>query len=195
MKMVQPFKTTNCILREPTESRVDGLVQKILTMFGAAFKGLKHANISHLEDMPSSVKELWCSSMTSSPLLFKSSRCWQDRPPSVRGLVLDTLNSLQNHGSSSLSESECSFRINYRGEVNTSVSPAMAIAQFLDPDPVDPIFITGLRMPVVNGIGYRAPYELSTIVEPFEESNIQVNLTPKYSFVDLHIGTSLVIFL
>ena len=31
--------------------------------------------------------------------------------------------------------------------------------------------------------------ELSTTVEPYDEANTQLNLTPKYSFVDLHIGS------
>jgi hypothetical protein len=66
----------------------------------------------------------------------------------------------------------------------------MAIAQLLDPDPVHPTFITGLRLLIMSRVGFAAPYRLSTIAEPFEESNLQANLTPEFSFVDLHIGTS-----
>lgn len=62
------------------------------------------------------------------------------------------------------------------------------ISQLLDPDPSSPAFLTGLRLPTVAELGFRAPYDLCTIVEPAEESNIQVNLTPKFLFFDLHIG-------
>jgi hypothetical protein len=74
--------------------------------------------------------------------------------------------------------------------VDTLVDPATTIAQLLDPDPLSPVFLTGLRLLIVADRGFRCPYELCRVVEPMEELNSQVNVTPKYSFVDLHIGKS-----
>jgi hypothetical protein len=79
-----------------------------------------------------------------------------------------------------------SFQVNYRGEPDNSIRPQLAIAQLVEPDPKDPVCITGLRLPVVNH--FRTPCDMSLIAEPFDASNIQANLTPEFSFVDLHIG-------
>jgi hypothetical protein len=84
--------------------------------------------------------------------------------------------------------SESRFNVNQGGEVDASVEAAMVIAQLLDPNPTHPVFFTGVRLPALANIGFRAPYDLCTIVEPVEECNIQVNVTPKYAFVDLHVG-------
>lgn len=173
-------QATNSIMGLSTESQVGRLLGKVMTMFGSIVTGLEHADISHLEDMPSSMRDLWTSSTTSYPSLFKSSHCWRGRPPLVRELILDTLESLQKHGSSTLSQSKCSFRVNYCGEINMSINPDMAIAQLVDPDPAGLTLITGLQSPTVDRFGFAAPYKLSIIVKPFKESNIQVNLTPDF---------------
>jgi hypothetical protein len=52
------------------------------------------------------------------------------------------------------------------------------------------VFLTGVRLPIVADQGFRCPYELCRVVEPMEELNSQVNVTLKYSFVDLHISKS-----
>jgi hypothetical protein len=107
----------------------------------------------------------------------------------MRELVTETLELIARHPPPS-TKSEFAFRVNYQGEVDTLVDPATTIAQLLDPDPSSPVFLTGLRLPIVADRGFRCPYELCRVVEPMEESNSQVNVTPKYSFVDLHIGKS-----
>lgn len=63
-----------------------------------------------------------------------------------------------------------------------------AVSQLVDPDPNKTAFLTGLRLPIVDDLGFRVPHDLCRVFEPFSESNNQVNLTPKHSFVDLHIG-------
>ncbi len=84
--------------------------------------------------------------------------------------------------------SERAFRVNYQVGVDMSVDAEIAIAQLLDPDLSGPVFLTGLRLPIVADMGFRCPYDLCTVVEPIEESNSQVNLTPKFWFVDIHTG-------
>jgi hypothetical protein len=75
-----------------------------------------------------------------------------------------------------------------RGEGDDSVDLQEAIAQLVDPEPNNPVFLTGLKLPLLSKSLFRTLIELSNFVEPYEETNIQLNLTPKYSFVDLHIG-------
>ncbi|KAH8431015.1 uncharacterized protein LDX57_008676 [Aspergillus melleus] len=101
-------------------------------------------------------------------------------------MVCETLQSI-THRFSPERDDESTFRVNYQGEVDASVDPGIAIAQLLDPDPLKPVFLTGLRLPILAELGFRCPSDLCTVAEPMEESNVQINLTPKFSFVDLHI--------
>lgn len=80
------------------------------------------------------------------------------------------------------------FWINYLGEVNESINPRIVLVQLIDLDPVHPVSLMDLRLPSVENCGFCCPYDLCVVVEPEEECNDQVNMTPKYSFVDLHIG-------
>ena len=60
--------------------------------------------------------------------------------------------------------------MNYQGEVDMSVDPNTAIAQLVDPDPTKPVFLTGLRLPAVDNLGFHAPHEICKIAEPVDES-------------------------
>jgi hypothetical protein len=166
-----------------------GLLRRALTeiqeSFGASFGGLIHCDLHHLTAVPSTVQLLWQSWTTSLPSLYNSSQCWTAGAPSTRELFLDALSRI---GSKTQSASEEDFRINYQGEVNESIDPKIVLAQLIDPDPCSPAFLTGLRLPSVESCGFRCPYGLCEVLEPEEECNIQINMTPKYSFVDLHIG-------
>lgn len=102
-------------------------------------------------------------------------------------MVCETLQLIVHHRSPE-KDDESTLRVNYQGEVDASVDPGMAIAQLLEPDPLKPVFLTGLRLPILAALGFRCPSDLCTVAEPMEESNVQINLTPKFSFVDLHIG-------
>jgi hypothetical protein len=119
-------------------------------------------------------------------MLFDSSQCWALRIPSARELVVDALVSFQKTQCQSTLEED--FRINFQGEINESINPGIVVAQLIDPNPVQTVFLTGLRLPSAENCGFRCPYDLCAVVEPEEECNVQVNMTPKYSFVDLHIG-------
>jgi hypothetical protein len=163
-------------------------VTEIQESFGASFGGLIHCGLHHLTEVPPKVKLLWQSWTTSLPILYNSSQCWTAGAPSTRELFLDALARIGSKQTQSASEED--FRINYQGEVNESIDPRIVFAQLVDPDPCSPAFLTGLRLPSVESCGFRCPYDLCGVLEPEEECNIQVNMTPKYSFVDLHIGRS-----
>ncbi|EED14478.1 hypothetical protein TSTA_106880 [Talaromyces stipitatus ATCC 10500] len=166
-------------------SLVREALKEIQESFGAAFGGLKHCTLYPLDDVPPTVRSLWQSCTTSLPTLYNSSQCWTVRTPLARELVIDALIKIRSKQIQSASEED--FRLNYQGEVNESIDPTIVLAQLVDPDPCCPAFLTGLRSPSVESCGFRCPYDLCTVVEPEEECNIQVNMTPKFSFVDLHI--------
>uniref|UniRef100_A0A093V791 JmjC domain-containing histone demethylation protein 1 n=1 Tax=Talaromyces marneffei PM1 TaxID=1077442 RepID=A0A093V791_TALMA len=166
-------------------SPVRQTLEEIQECFGAAFSGLNRCDLYPLGDVPPTVRSLWQSCTTSVPTLYNSSQCWTVRIPSARDLVIDALVRAEN--TRSQPDSEEDFRVSCQGEVNGSIDHRIVLAQLIDPDPVQPIFLTGLRLPSAENYGFRCPYDLCAVVEPEEECNVQVNMTPKYSFVDLHI--------
>ena len=68
-----------------------------------------------------------------------------------------------------------------------SVEPNTAVAQLVDPDSNKPVFLTGLQLPAVDNLRFCAPHDIRKFVEPVDETNVQVNLMPGHSFVDLQI--------
>ncbi|KAL4935580.1 hypothetical protein BDV06DRAFT_228695 [Aspergillus oleicola] len=77
------------------------------------------------------------------------------------------------------------FSISIKGEVGDKSQAGLAIAQLLDPDPAHPAFLVSLQLPLVER-GFCCPATISSIAEPMDESCPEANLTPKFSFVDLH---------
>ncbi|KAE8334465.1 hypothetical protein BDV24DRAFT_26640 [Aspergillus arachidicola] len=112
-----------------------------------------------------SVQSLWQLSTVSVPILLPSSKCWVSRAPSQNELIEDTIQAIKS-SSPSTSVSESTFK------------PRSDKAA---------VYLTGLRLPIVKKMGFRCPDDLCTVVERNEEPNEQVNLTPKFSFADLHI--------
>lgn len=167
-------------------SLVQQTLEEIQECFGAAFSGLSRCDVYPLSDVPSTVRTLWRFCTTSIPTLYDSSPCWTVRIPSARELVIDVLDRADNPRRQPDSEED--FQVNCQGEINGSIDHRIVVAQLIDPDPVQPVFLTGLRLPSTESCGFRCPYDLCKVVEPEEECNVQVNMTPKYSFVDLHIG-------
>ncbi|OKL55209.1 hypothetical protein UA08_09520 [Talaromyces atroroseus] len=166
-------------------SPVQQAITEIQEHFGASFGGLKQCKLYPANDSSPTLRSLWHSCTTSLPTLYSSTQCWTVRMPSARELVLDALVRI---GSKQIqSDSEEDFRINYQGEINDSLNPGMALAQLIDPDPCRPVFLTGLRLATIESCVFRCPYDLCAVVEPEEECNVQVNMTPKFSFIDLHI--------
>ncbi len=142
------------------------------------------AQLSTLDNITPEIHSIWEQSTTSLPIVLRADQCWNPRPLTNKELVLATLDFLNDkpvgRGST--------YTVFSRGERDDSVDPREAIAQLCDPEPTNPVFLTGLRLPGFSDGLFRTPMELSNFVEPYEETNIQLNLTPKYSFVDLHIG-------
>jgi hypothetical protein len=165
------------------------MLKEISNKFGPNLAIFSIPDPSTLGDMSEKTRSLWLSSTSSIPQLLDSSQSWRGRAPLVRELVTNTLQKIGagDHTATTV-RSESHLCVNYQGEVDQNVDPHLVIAQLVDSDPHKPVFLTGLRLPIVQDLGFRVPLDVCNVVEPFYESNEQVNLTPKYSFVDLHIG-------
>lgn len=181
---------------------VQAIKGAVITTFGVAYENIARANVYHLNDVKSGVHHLnddilhvqstWLSSTASLPKLLPSSKCWAKRVPSRSELVADTIGLIARSGLENNSTN--SFTVTYQGEVGQPVKAGMAIAQLLDPNPIDPVSVLSLRLPILEELGFCCPVDLCSVIEPMEETPPQANLTPKYSFVDLHIGKRVRVF-
>ncbi|KAJ5161028.1 hypothetical protein N7492_006420 [Penicillium capsulatum] len=164
------------------------MLQDVLHEFGPSFGVLSIPDSSTLESMPEKNRSLWLSTTSSVPSLLDASQSWRGEAPRVRELVMDTLRTIESSDHANASHrSESQFCVNFQGEVDDTVNPRVVISQLVDADHNKTAFLTGLRLPIVDDLGFRVPPDICRLFEPFSESNNQVNLTPKYSFVDLHI--------
>lgn len=165
------------------------MLQEISDEFGSSFGLSSIPDPSTLESMSEKTRSLWLSSTSSIPQLLVSSQSWRGRAPLIRELVMDTLRKLRDSNRTTVAvRSESQYCVNYQGQVDDTVDPYIVISQLVDCDPNKTAFLTGLRLPIIEDLGFRVPHDVCRVVEPFYESNDQVNLTPKYAFVDLHIG-------
>lgn len=164
------------------------ILREIQADFGSEFGVLTKCHLSYWNRMSEQNQDLWLKCTSSTPYLLNGSRCWRGRAPLARELFMDTIRELSTTNSTTERSSEARFRANFQGEVDEAFDPYLVLSQLIDPDPNKPAFLTGLRLPSVDSLGFRLPCDISTVVEPFDETNNQVNLTPKYSFVDLHTG-------
>jgi hypothetical protein len=165
------------------------MLKEILEEVGPNFAIGSIPDPSTLDSMSEKTRPLWLSSTSSIPQLLDSSQSWRGRVPLVRELVTQTLQKIgaRNHTATAV-RSESHLCVNYQGELDTVADPNVAISQLVDADPNKPVFLTGLRLPIIENLEFRVPLDVCKVAEPFYESNEQVNMTPKYSFVDLHIG-------
>jgi hypothetical protein len=149
-------------------------------MMGVLFQ----AQLSTLNNITPEIRSMWEQSTISLPRVLRAEQCWNPHPLTNKELVLATLDFLNDQSM----DSRSTYTVFSRGERDDSVDPREAIVQLVDPEPTNPVLLTGLRLPLFSNGLFRTPIEPSNFVEPYEETNIQPNLTPKYSFVDLHIG-------
>ncbi|PMD25870.1 hypothetical protein NA56DRAFT_744873 [Hyaloscypha hepaticicola] len=71
--------------------------------------------------------------------------------------------------------------------VGHQLDPRISIAQLHDPKELHPISLIGFNLRSVPVTSFSAPLALSEFVEPHDERNLQLLLTPKYGFTDLHM--------
>jgi hypothetical protein len=124
-----------------------------------------------LEDISFQTQILW----TSQVRIVTASRCWRSRCPSTEEVY-----------SASFNLPKKAYRVFERGE--RGGDPSAAFWQLLQPNPNNPVCIIDLQLTLSHDIHFRASEELFDILTPLMEQQMVFNLTPKYSFVDLHIG-------
>ncbi|KXL41588.1 hypothetical protein M433DRAFT_72742 [Acidomyces richmondensis BFW] len=169
-----------------SQKELSSILREIQTNFGPKYGVLFKCHLSHWNRMSDQNQDLWLKSTSSAPRLLDGSHCWRGRAPLARELFMDTIKEISTENSTTQKSSESRFRANFQGEVDEAFDPYLVLSQLIDPDPNKPGFLTGLRLPSIDQFGFRSPCDISSIIEPFDETNNQVNLTPKYSFVDLH---------
>jgi hypothetical protein len=191
------YRNETALLQTSAVPTVQAIKEAVLKTFGDAYASIAHANVYHLNDVTSNdellhVQSTWLLSTASLPKLLPSSKCWANRVPSRLELVADTIGLIARSGLENNSTS--TFSVNYQGEVGQRVQAGLAIAQLLDPTPRNPVSILSLRLPVLEELGFCCPVDLCSVIEPMEETPARANLTPKFSFVDLHTGKRIRIF-
>jgi hypothetical protein len=148
----------------------------------AILKAISNTTLCTLDNVPSETESLWETSTTTLPRLFESAECWNEKPPESTKLILETLDAIADPNTIITA-----FR---RGEADTKVDPRVAIAQLHDPKELHPISLIGFNLPSVPDTSFSATPALSEFVEPHDERNLQLLLTPKYGFTDLHIDSA-----
>ncbi|KAH7363952.1 hypothetical protein BKA65DRAFT_388900, partial [Rhexocercosporidium sp. MPI-PUGE-AT-0058] len=148
---------------------------------------LQSIPLSTFDDISEEAKTLWEQAHTTYPRLFQSKQCWGDQPPTDAALFLATTDMIAE----SKSNSKVSYATFCRGELDTEVDPSLALAQLWSPNPAMPVSLIGVKLPkVLPESIFKCPEEMSLFVEPFEQSNQHLFVTPTYCKTDLHIDTS-----
>lgn len=80
----------------------------------------------------------------------------------------------------------------HRGDPDFQIDPLTAVAQLYCPDPWNPMKLLDLRLPVLPDGILKAPPGLKA--DPDSVDNLQLMLTPKYSWTQLHFGMALTRF-
>jgi len=183
----KPKVTTNKpSTRSKWANAVKKIVQSLKDFDPDTFKLIQSLQLSTLSHCPEEIRAMWTESTTSTPQLLSSQHCWTRAPSNTTDLILATLDQIQG-AKSDLTIGIPTYR---RGEVDSTLDPRLAVAQLAEPNPNDPISIIGLRLEIMPDNLLKAPVSLSKFVEPFEEEDLQLLLTPKYCATDLHLGKS-----
>jgi hypothetical protein len=148
----------------------------------AIIKATSNITLCTLDNVPSEIENLWETLTTTIPHLFESAECWNEKLPESTKFILETLDAIADPDTTITA-----FR---RGEADPKVDPRISIAQLHDPKELHPISLIGLNLPSVPDTSFSAPLALSEFVEPHDERNLQLLLTPKYGFTDLHIDST-----
>ncbi|PVH83869.1 hypothetical protein DL98DRAFT_652299 [Cadophora sp. DSE1049] len=184
--------------RISSDSELQRFLQR-LEEFGTAIKNIiEDVTLTTLMTMNKSQMDLWNGSTTTWPQIFRAEECWKKKSPSSEELILETLDLIAARKAAEKRNKVDDYKVYIvpysQGLVDSDMDPRKAIAQLHEPDKSNPVGLIGYRlpkfMPDVNP-GFVTPAALTKFVEPFNEENRQVLLTPKFWATDLHIGIQL----
>lgn len=115
-------------------------------------------------------------------IIFKAKECWdEEHLPSTEQLILSTLDEIDS--------TKFSYTIYRRGEGVTNADARLAIVQLSEPNEANPMIVIGLTPPELPETAFHPPISLSQYVEPHDERNQQLLLTPRFTITDLHIDS------
>ncbi|ESZ92710.1 hypothetical protein SBOR_6922 [Sclerotinia borealis F-4128] len=154
-----------CMEREAFDDNVIGTFRKL--------------NLSTVHDISPEMKELWIKYNGRVPEKHNARRCWTDERPSDAKLFTATVEQIQN--------SSVTCIIIQRGEPTDKKEAIQAVAQLAFPDPWNPLKLLDLRLPILTNDILRVPND---IAHAYEADNLQVLLTPKYSWTQLHFDNA-----
>lgn len=144
-------------------------------------KTFKQLKLSTPADMTPEVRQLWEDYNSRVPSIIDARRCWSDERPTDLKLFAATIEQLRNATST--------FTVIRRGEPTNDISAAVeAIGQLVYPHCWNPLKLVDLRFDILPDGIFTLP---KGVVHAYEVENLQVMLTPKYYYTQLHFGTPL----
>jgi hypothetical protein len=118
--------------------------------------------------IPTSTEALWTSSTTSCPQILLSKDCWNIDIPSTTQLIFSTLDVI--------------------AAAKAGGNATYSVFKLVEPKATNPVSLLGLDVGCMPDNAISPPLALSEYVEPFDVSDQQLLLTPKYAHTDLHLG-------
>jgi len=159
---------------------------------------LKDISLSMIDGLSINVKELWTQSTTTWPQIFDASTCWTVQSPTSADLICHTINKIVARKAAEkqaakktakVDEYKHYLQVYSRGQVDSSVDPRLVLAQLYELNKFNLMAILGYQLKsLVPDSSLTTPEALTKFVEPFNEDNVQILLTPTYWVTDLHIG-------
>ncbi|KIW36686.1 uncharacterized protein PV06_11101 [Exophiala oligosperma] len=121
------------------------------------------------------LQALWRSHTTRLPTIVPAAACWRGLQPSFEQLWVESMK-IKTHD----------LRVYEQGE--QSANAALAFCQLARPNQNNPIYIIGMEPPaLIRHRTFGGCAQLHQRVTTYLEQRMVFNMTPKFSFVDLHI--------
>jgi hypothetical protein len=103
-------------------------------------------------------------------------------PATDTALFAATINQIQQ----SKNDASMICSVIRKGELDENIDPIMAVAQLWTPNPWNPLKLRDLRL--LRDGSLKVPHTLC--LDAYEANNLQVMLTPKYSWSQFRFGTA-----
>jgi hypothetical protein len=154
---------------------------------------IEKLSLSTMDEITPEMEKMWNKSTITYPQILESDHCWKSQPPTSEELFLKTDDLIaarklaEKHGKQDDYKEYCpAFR---DGLYDPTLDPRKALFQLYEPKKKNPVAICGYRLPeFIEDSALKPPLALTKFVEPVNEDNLQILLTPKFWITDLHIG-------
>jgi hypothetical protein len=158
-------------------------IMKQLSILGKkTYNLINSLSLSNPNNIPETIKKLWTGSTTTWPELLESEECWTVRPPHITNIIVSTLDLIEAE------KTDHTINSYRRGGSDHTLDPRIAVAQLAEPNADNPAAIIGLNLESFPLGILEALLALSEFVEPFDEDEQSLLLTPKFWTTDLHLG-------